>query len=226
MMNFNHGSGFDAVSTPGFEAFTVSFSANYFDSVARSLGLSVPDQIYQPLVGSVSQSAYTNAKLRKALINLMDYQRLLLDDDSETELVTHLIDAFTNVRGKNDIPPLPVRSRSIAAAMEFIEENRLEAITVKNICEATGTSIRTLERAFKERFGIPPKSYIKRRRLTGVKAELLSLEGYISITDVANSWGFWHMGQFARDYRTVFGELPSETVRRNGSQPDIYSQFP
>ncbi|MFV2073945.1 MAG: helix-turn-helix domain-containing protein, partial [Thermoanaerobaculales bacterium] len=34
------------------------------------------------------------------------------------------------------------------------------------------------------------------------------------VTDVANSWGFWHMGQFAADYRRQFGELPSETLRR------------
>jgi AraC family ethanolamine operon transcriptional activator len=32
------------------------------------------------------------------------------------------------------------------------------------------------------------------------------------IADVANRWGFWHMGQFAADYRRQFGELPSETV--------------
>jgi len=36
------------------------------------------------------------------------------------------------------------------------------------------------------------------------------------VTDVANSWGFWHMGQFAADFRRQFGELPSETVRRTG----------
>ena len=34
------------------------------------------------------------------------------------------------------------------------------------------------------------------------------------ITDVANNWDFWHMGQFAADYRKLFGELPSETLAR------------
>lgn len=27
--------------------------------------------------------------------------------------------------------------------------------------------------------------------------------------------GFWHMGQFAADYRAIYGELPSKTLRRN-----------
>jgi AraC family transcriptional regulator, ethanolamine operon transcriptional activator len=33
-----------------------------------------------------------------------------------------------------------------------------------------------------------------------------------TIGDIANTWGFWHMGQFAADYRRQFGELPSETL--------------
>jgi AraC family ethanolamine operon transcriptional activator len=36
------------------------------------------------------------------------------------------------------------------------------------------------------------------------------------ITGIANSWDGWHMGQFAKDYRRQFGELPSETLRRFG----------
>ena len=34
------------------------------------------------------------------------------------------------------------------------------------------------------------------------------------VADIANGWGFWHMGQFAADYRRQFGELPSETLAR------------
>jgi transcriptional regulator GlxA family with amidase domain len=36
----------------------------------------------------------------------------------------------------------------------------------------------------------------------------------MKIADAANAWGFWHMGQFAKDYRTLFGELPSQTRAR------------
>ena len=35
-----------------------------------------------------------------------------------------------------------------------------------------------------------------------------------AIIDAASRWGFWHMGQFAADYRRKFGELPSETRNR------------
>ncbi len=36
----------------------------------------------------------------------------------------------------------------------------------------------------------------------------------LRIADIANRYGFWHMGQFAADYRRMFAELPSETWKR------------
>jgi hypothetical protein len=36
----------------------------------------------------------------------------------------------------------------------------------------------------------------------------------IRVNDFANRWGFWHMGQFAADYRRLFAELPARTLRR------------
>jgi AraC-like DNA-binding protein len=29
---------------------------------------------------------------------------------------------------------------------------------------------------------------------------------------IAERWGFWHTGEFASDYRRLFGQLPSETL--------------
>ncbi len=37
------------------------------------------------------------------------------------------------------------------------------------------------------------------------------------INHVSSHWGFWHSGQFASDYKKLFGELPSETVNKTGS---------
>jgi AraC-like DNA-binding protein len=31
--------------------------------------------------------------------------------------------------------------------------------------------------------------------------------------DAAARWGFWHLGQFSRDYKGQFGELPSQTLK-------------
>ena len=36
----------------------------------------------------------------------------------------------------------------------------------------------------------------------------------VTIQDIASHWGFWHLGQFAQDYRHLFGELPSDTLHK------------
>jgi AraC family ethanolamine operon transcriptional activator len=33
------------------------------------------------------------------------------------------------------------------------------------------------------------------------------------VQDVAAAWGFWHLSQFATDYRKLFGVRPSETLK-------------
>ena len=83
---------------------------------------------------------------------------------------------------------------------------------IQEICDSTGIAARTLERAFKESFGIGPKAYQQRQRLSAVRELLLESAPDTVIADVANYWGFWHMGQFAKDYRALFDELPSETL--------------
>jgi AraC-like DNA-binding protein len=50
-------------------------------------------------------------------------------------------------------------------------------------------------------------------RLNGVHRELKNADPIsTTITDLANRWGFWHMSQFAADFRRFFGELPSATI--------------
>jgi AraC family ethanolamine operon transcriptional activator len=51
------------------------------------------------------------------------------------------------------------------------------------------------------------------KRLATVRHKLIKAGPDTLVNDVANRWGFWHMGRFASDYRRQFGELPSETLK-------------
>jgi AraC family ethanolamine operon transcriptional activator len=84
------------------------------------------------------------------------------------------------------------------------------------LCEHTKCSQRTLEKCFSKRFGVTPKKYIKCLRLAEVHKGLRNFDAcdYDSIIELAGVNGFWHMGQFAADYRRIYGELPSETLNR------------
>ncbi|MCB1859227.1 MAG: helix-turn-helix domain-containing protein [Gammaproteobacteria bacterium] len=109
---------------------------------------------------------------------------------------------------------LVTRACALKRAVAYINDNLSEVVTVRDICEQNAIPLRTLNRAFTERFGVGPKLYLKRQRLSAVRTALLTSPPEMRVADVANSQGFWHMGQFARDYKEMFGELPSETLKR------------
>lgn len=82
------------------------------------------------------------------------------------------------------------------------------------MCVIAGASRRTMEYAFKEKYGIGPKEYMKKVRLNLVRRELKYADPKKAIVqEVANRYGFWHLGHFGSDYKRFFGELPSDTLR-------------
>jgi len=108
-------------------------------------------------------------------------------------------------------------TRSVSLALNFIHNSsELDGISAMEICEHTKCSQRTLEKCFSNRFGVTPKKYIKCLRLAEVNKGLQNFDacGYDSIIELAGINGFWHMGQFAADYRLIYGELPSDTLNR------------
>ena len=107
-----------------------------------------------------------------------------------------------------------------ADVVRRVEQHLLEDLaipqTIDELCRVAGTSRRTLEYAFKDYFGTSPKQFIKALRLNAARNDLLSGQyGSAKVAEVASGWGFTHMGQFSSDYRRMFGENPSETLRRS-----------
>jgi AraC family ethanolamine operon transcriptional activator len=108
------------------------------------------------------------------------------------------------------------RAQVLEQAVLAIRQRSADALTVADLCHVTGASARTLHYGFVERYGLPPARFMKAYRLNGARRDIGRIASQESkISDVANRWGFWHLGQFARDYRHWFGELPSETCHRN-----------
>lgn len=98
---------------------------------------------------------------------------------------------------------------------ELMERNLQDSITIATICDRFCVSPRSLFYAFQDVMGISPKAYMKLRRMNQVRGELRSRNSLgKSISEIAGRWGFKHCGQFARDYRMLFEELPSRTANK------------
>jgi transcriptional regulator GlxA family with amidase domain len=73
---------------------------------------------------------------------------------------------------------------------------------------------RTLHRAFIDVLGIGPITFLRSKRLGDVHKVLLQGGPDAMIKAVAIEHGFLQLGRFAGEYRQLFGEKPSQTLRR------------
>lgn len=106
------------------------------------------------------------------------------------------------------------RRHVVDAAKSFMQSRIAEPITVADLCRELGVSRRTLQYSFQEVLGINPVAFLRAMRLNGVRRDLKSAARPAdSVQDIAARWGFWHLGHFVTDYKRMFGELPSETLR-------------
>jgi AraC-like DNA-binding protein len=105
--------------------------------------------------------------------------------------------------------------RTVRRAVRFIEEHAADPIGPVEIAAAAGLSPRGLQAAFSRALGTTPSDLLRGTRLEQARAELVAADpGLTSVARVARRWGFAHLGRFAAAYRTRFGELPSDTLRR------------
>jgi AraC family ethanolamine operon transcriptional activator len=105
------------------------------------------------------------------------------------------------------------RKTIVNDARAFLQNHHERAITLSELCEACHTSRRTLQNSFESILGLSPIQYLRYTRLNGVRRDLKQARTGETIGDIAARWGFWHLGQFAKDYKGVFGQLPSETLK-------------
>ncbi len=109
--------------------------------------------------------------------------------------------------------PSPHRSL-IARMREYLEHNRDVIVEQWDLCRELAIGDRALRRLFADVYGTSPGRYLRQRRL-GQAHRALRDATALSVTEVAIALGFFDLGRFARDYRTHFGELPSQTLHRD-----------
>ena len=135
---------------------------------------------------------------------------------AERALIPLLADAL----GGNDAatgertPSLSRRVAAVRMCEMYMREHLDKTVTLLELSETSGLRLRSLINAFQAVTGFSPMAYFKRERLSGVRQALQRPQrARIRVIDVATAWGFWHMGHFTADYREMFGESPSETLR-------------
>lgn len=132
-------------------------------------------------------------------------------------LLMEWIEALPERVSTDELPGVLQRRRLVNRACELMLAHADEPLSMLAVCRHVGASRRRLETCFQDVLGTSPARYLRAVRLNGVRRELRA--GAATVQAAAARWGFFHLGQFAHDYKAQFGELPSATRLNHRQDP-------
>jgi AraC family ethanolamine operon transcriptional activator len=218
LLNFNGAGGFESVSQSGHHGFTFSVPEDQLAIAAGTVGASALEQCLDAVTEAPSFYTAEVGALRLLARELYDSIHrdpgLLMspsfEERLEFELSYHLVSALASAKPESGT--YTSRQRAVKKARALIEDRLGEPLTVREICDQTGVSWRTLDYAFREQLDMTPQAYLKAIRLDEVR-RLLRTKSCATVALAARRCGFRHLSKFAADYRSHFGESPSDTLR-------------
>lgn len=110
-------------------------------------------------------------------------------------------------------------ARAVARCLDLIDSTHAETLYIKDLAQVASVSERTLRTLFQQYFGISPIRLLKAKQLWEVRAALLHRKPGERVQQVAERFGVWDFSAFARDYRALFSERPSDTAQAPEGEP-------
>lgn len=142
------------------------------------------------------------------------YASDILRQAGETAVATAVAVAFGFVGENSRVDPA-LSPASVRRALAYLEEHVADPISLADIAQGAGLTVRGLQAAFQRHLDTSPMAELRRLRMLRVHDALRDADPYSStVAPIARRWGFAHLSRFASDYRSQFGELPSQTLRR------------
>ena len=131
-----------------------------------------------------------------------------------------------NILLQDFLPPhkenSPNRYQISRRAYRYLRERLEDPPSILDLCAHIGTSYATLERGFRELYGVGPRAFVQAMRLSRARNALLHPTKGTTVTGVAMQWGFFELGRFSARYRKAFGEPPGETLRKARGESSLH----
>ena len=96
--------------------------------------------------------------------------------------------------------------------MDFMIEHLGEPVTISSVAVASGSSVRSLQSAFRAELDTTPLQWLRAQRLERAHSLLASGSPGLTVTDVAYRCGFFHLGEFGAAFRARYGMPPSAVL--------------
>ncbi len=129
-----------------------------------------------------------------------------------SDLLRAVEECFAHLQPEQEPLSRNRREEVVYQAVQHARQSR-KPVSAFELAQSSGVSQKALESSFKQVMGITPGKYLVISRLNEAHHALASGEkGKTTVTEIANAHGFSHVGRFTRNYKRIFGELPSQTL--------------
>jgi AraC-like DNA-binding protein len=103
----------------------------------------------------------------------------------------------------------------VRRAEAYIEAHFSDPLSLADIAAHAAVSARSLQNGFQSFRGMTPMAFLRSVRLQRAQMALLRADpAYATVTEIALSCGFTHLGEFGALYRRAFGETPKQTLSK------------
>ncbi|MGB6137589.1 MAG: helix-turn-helix domain-containing protein [Shewanella sp.] len=206
---------FELITPDDFDIYGVVINRDTLLTMADIQGLTLKD-VSNQCCARLATSPTILAQTRTTIEQLISHNHLglhtqLQQDILNTLVLTLLTDNHVN---QQIAPSYHHRLTVVEQAKDYIQQHPHQAITITQLCQHTHVSRRTLQYSFESILGINPLRFLRLTRLNNVRRELKKPQQDKPIAVIAANWGFWHPGQFTKDYTKLFAENPSQTRNR------------
>ena len=211
---------FELLTPDDFDIYGIVVRQQELQRLAEVQGVEWSDEVWQtPKRGSDPQVLQALRQDLHRLLTLAAMNGPRLPARLQQELMlTRVLDWLQASRQPPHPAPSHGRRRQVVERVrEYVRANPDELLTITDLCERVHVSRRTLQYSFESVLGISPLKFLRLVRLNAVRRQLsrpVPESQWQPLASIAARWGFWHPGEFARDYRDLFGENPSVTRER------------
>lgn len=206
---------FELVTPEAFDILGIVVDRERLYRAADIQGVPLPEhRLEQP---RLILPAGTLKQLRYVLMRLMGSDTTLTARQHSQDLVMMALLQVLQEDGPTPeaIPSYAHRKAVVDRVKGYLAEQGDAPVTMTQLCELAHVSRRTLQYSFETILGISPLRFLRVSRLNQVRRALSDASKGRTVTDISAEWGFWHASQFAKDYKQLFGESPSDTLRRS-----------
>jgi len=133
----------------------------------------------------------------------------------QQQLLHAVVECFSEGSANAEIPENCLDQNTMVRFEQLLRGEQSTGASIAEICALLHVSDRHLRRLCAQHLAMSPRSYDRLLRMSLAHGHLrrASPES-IAVSAVARLYGFRDPGRFAVNYRAMFGEVPSKTLRR------------